>query len=161
MSFISEEPLREMFDARATRLAIQFHGAETSNPKDVPEIRTIGFPEPGLTLLLGRNGSGKTILLEGIYALCGSGRHDFPHVGALYDVPTPALLSEWKNILAEIANENIEMPDEGLGIGTSGEGNPVAPIEKPQINLQELKKIWGSSYSARSGRWNSSLAEGV
>jgi energy-coupling factor transporter ATP-binding protein EcfA2 len=61
----------------------------------------LNFPTHGLTFLLGKNGSGKSNLLDGLASLKGNERNNFPSVNLVFDWPTKELLEQWSAIVCE------------------------------------------------------------
>lgn len=100
----TEENLQNLFDAQLKSILIRFDrenhyigglyqrfGAESQ----------IDFPQPGLTVLLGKNGSGKTNLLRGLNSLSGETKIQFPKIKLIFDWPSKNLLIEWAHLARE------------------------------------------------------------
>ena len=133
----TDQNLQNLFDAQPKSILIQF---EKSNPyiNELPEPfgieSQLDFPKPGLTFLLGKNGSGKTKLLNGLSAISGDAKNNFPGINLIFDWPSKDLLFQW----AELARESFIPPKPLI----------IAKPEPSEVNTEKDTQIGSEPNSA-------------
>ena len=133
----TDQNLQNLFDAQPKSILIRF---EKSNPyiNELPEPfgieSQLDFPKPGLTFLLGKNGSGKTKLLKGLSALSGDAKNNFPSINLIFDWPSKDLLFQW----AELAQESFIPPKPLI----------ISKPEPREVNTEKDKQIGSEPHSA-------------
>lgn len=117
MKRLGSEVITSMFDPKPVKLEYRFLREDPSAPVELTfgPVSTINFPEPGLTLLLGKNGSGKTNLLRGTSNLAGVTKTTFPEVSVIFDWPSADLMAQWHQITSEVFAKTSEKNRVGRG----------------------------------------------
>lgn len=137
MDRITADAVRRMFDARLTHIGVastlkelvsEFPLLESLN--HYSKLSTTGlygevvswlrFDRPGLQLLLGRNGSGKSRLLNALCASTSTAASE-PSVSMVFELPSVETDLEWQRLVGRVATEDWFLSDVAAELGVSTE----------------------------------------